>query len=164
MRPPASTDSCCDHVVELVMAGISPAMTREYKETLVVPQFEFDRPSRTEASRHDCPHVCGFTVFGAFRRGLFNGSRAYARCRDVWHIPRHGMGHAEQRRPLPRSCKRYSRMHVVARWPHRELHRAAEKFKLRHYPKIENFRCLMTRSFLRCTSQTARFRSKSALN
>jgi hypothetical protein len=82
------------------------------------------------------PHVCGFTVFGVFRRCLFNGSRAYARCRDVWHIPRHGMGHAEQRRPLPRSCKRYSRMHVVARWPHRELHRAAEKFKLRHHPII----------------------------
>src|SRR5262249_47960077 len=42
----------------------------------------------------------------------------------------------EQRRPLPRSCKRYSRMHVVARWPHRELHRTAEKFKLRHHPTI----------------------------
>jgi len=100
-------------------------------------------------------------LFGA---ACLTRSRAYARCRDVRHIPRHGMGHAEQRRPLSRSCKRYSRMHVVARWPHRELHRAAEKFKLRHYPKIENFRCLMTRSFLRCTSQTARFRSKSALN
>src|SRR5262249_45383192 len=39
-------------------------------------------------------------------------------------------------RSLSRSCKRYSRMHVVARWPHRELHREAEKFKLRHYPTI----------------------------
>src|SRR6516162_7089648 len=68
MRPPASTDSCCDHVVELVMAGISPAMTREYKETLVVPQFEFDRPSRTEASRHDCPMYAAsrfLVLFGA---------------------------------------------------------------------------------------------------
>src|SRR6516164_6572371 len=132
MRPPASTDSCCDHVVELVMAGISPAMTREYKETLVVPQFEFDRPSRTEASRHDCPMYAASRFLALFGAACLTRSRAYARCRDVRHIPRHGMGHAEQRRPLSRSCKRYSRMHVVARWPHRELHRAAEKFKLRH--------------------------------
>jgi len=50
------------------MAGISPAMTREYKETLVVPQFEFDRPSRTEASRHDCPMYAAsrfLVLFGA---------------------------------------------------------------------------------------------------
>src|SRR5215831_4986815 len=50
------------------MAEISPAMTREYKETLVVPQFEFDRPSRTEASRHDCPMYAAsrfLVLFGA---------------------------------------------------------------------------------------------------
>src|SRR5262249_35299564 len=50
------------------MAEISPAMTREYKETLVVPQFEFDRPSRIEASRHDCPMYAAsrfLVLFGA---------------------------------------------------------------------------------------------------
>src|SRR6516162_11872243 len=115
------------------MAGISPAMTREYKETLVVPQFELTGlvEQRQAGMIAPCMRLHGLWCFSAF-----NGSRAYARCRDVWHIPRHGMGHAEQRRPLPRSCKRYSRMHVVARWPHRELHRAVEKFKLRRYPTI----------------------------
>src|SRR5262245_24224044 len=112
------------------MAGISPAMTGEYKKTLVVPQFEFDRPSRTEASRHDCP------MYAASRFLVLFGAACLTVVVFIWHIPRHGMGHAEQRRPLPRSCNRFSRMHVVARWPHRELHRAAEKFKLRHDPTI----------------------------
>ena len=43
------------------------------------------------------------------------------------------MGHAKRPWALPRSRKRYPRMHVVARRPHRELHRATQKFKLRHY-------------------------------
>src|SRR6516225_10135491 len=36
--------------------------------SFIVPQFEFDRPSRTEASRHDCPMYAAsrfLVLFGA---------------------------------------------------------------------------------------------------